>query len=162
MELDKRFYSTQKVGGFDTNNILNNDIFIKKSTKFNLSFKLQNIEIIDGFEIMKLIFSNNIIARIMKYTNDNSQAVAIFDLVDDNKKEIILKTNTEYIGGLGIADIFLRLGYITQWEIPVLIKLLRGFIFGDIDIFKKMITKYNLKISKDAEWYLKSELGLDI
>ena len=66
----------------------------------------------------------------MKYTNDNAQSVAVFDLVDDNKKEIILKTNTEYVGGLGIADIFLRLGYITQWEIPVLIKLLRGFIFG--------------------------------
>lgn len=41
-------------------------------------------------------------------------------------EEIILKTNTEYVGGLGIADIFLRLGYITQWGFPVLIKLLRG------------------------------------
>lgn len=163
MESDKKFLTNQKVGGYGIANLLNNNTFItKKNHIVNLSFKLKNLIVYEDTEIMLLEFFNGIIVRVMKYDNDDSQPVATFDLVNDETKEILMKADKEYIGGLGIADIFFRMKYITQWEIPVLTKLCRGFVLGDVDVIKLLIKDYHLRISKESEWYLKNTLGLDL
>jgi len=148
--------------GFGVYNLLNQDnAFIPISSRVvTLSFELNDIEEIDGTEILKLLFFNGLTVRIMKYFNDKEQAVAIFDIVEENKKILVAKIDREFVRGIGIAEIFYDLKMITQWEIPILLKLCVGFVHGDIDTYRTLIKEYHLKISKNSEWYLRMKLGL--
>jgi len=139
--------------GFDLNNLFDN----KKTP--SLSFIIKDIEVLDNNEILKLLFFNGLVVRIMKFKKHNNKACATFDIVDDEKKVILLKTDKVFIGGLGIAEIFYKMNYITQWEIPIMIMLCRGFVFGDVDVIKNLIKNYYLKISKENEWRLKDKIG---
>jgi len=152
----------QKVAGYSTNNLFNNNVFITRqiSKKTSLSFKIYDIEITNSMEILKISFNNDLVARLMKFTDEHDRACATFDLVDESKKIILLKTTKIFIGAIGISDIFYAMNYITQWEIPIFTKLCRGFIFGDKDCIRGLITKYNLKIEDKNEYRLKDHLGL--
>lgn len=141
--------------GFDLNNLFSN-----KKKNISLSFKIKDIDDSNDMEVLKLEFFNDLVVRIMKFNNNEGKASATFDIVDDEKKEILIKTNKIFVGGLGIAELFYKLNYITQWEIPIIIRLCRGFVFGDLDSIKDLIENYYLKISKQNEWKLKDKLGL--
>ena len=112
--------------------------------------------------MLKLVFINNMLVRIIKYTDKDGHPVATFDVVNEAKKTIILNTRKEFIGGLGIAEIFYKIKYITQWEIPILLKLCRGFVMGDTDVIHNLITNFYLKISEENVWHLKNKLGLKL
>ena len=158
----KKQTTDQKMGGYGIGNLLNNELFVtSKSKVVTLSFEIQDIAEIDGNEILKLKFFNGLTVRIMKYENEENQSVATFDIVDEEKKEIITRGNKEYIRGLGISELFYGMNMITQWEIPVLTHLCLGFIHGDAEIIKDLIKNYHLKFSKKAEWYLKMKLGIE-
>jgi hypothetical protein len=158
----KQQTTDQKVGGFGVGNLLNNTSFISSKSKVvTLSFDIRDIVEIDDSEILKLNFSNGFTVRIMKYDNELNQAVATFDIVDEEKREIITKSNKEYIRGLGISDTFYGMNMITQWEIPILTKLCLGFVHGDVEAIKDLIKNYHVKIDKKAEWNLRMKLGLD-
>jgi hypothetical protein len=84
----------------------------------------------------------------------------VFDLVDEDKKEIVLASSKEFVSAFGMDDYFFKTGLITQWEIPVFNQLCRGFIFGDSESFLNLVNVYNLKFQKDVEWKLKILLGI--
>ena len=89
MEQDK-FNNPQQVGGADIANLLNNTNFISQKNKQpRLTFSLNNIVKINSSEILKLEFSNKKIIRLMK-SLDGLTPVISFDIVDDEKKEIII------------------------------------------------------------------------
>lgn len=164
MDLDlSKLKETRTVGGYDLNNLLNSKTFFAEKDKSpRLSFRLHDIVMINDSEILKIKLSNGIVVRMMKFKNAESFPCATFDLVNEETKEIISKSDKVFVGGLGIADLFFKKHWITQWEVPIMIKLCRGFVLGDKEIFRILITDYNLKISKDADWYLRNELGLKI
>lgn len=147
---------TNSIIGFDLNNLLSNKN--KKTPK--LSFIIKDIEEHIESEILKLLFFNNYVVRIMKFNDREGKACATFDIVDEEKKVILIKTEKIFVGGLGIAEIFYKMNYITQWEIPIMIMLCRGFVFGDVDTIQNLMKNYYLKISKENEWKLKDKLGL--
>ncbi len=159
MEQDK-FITNQQVGGADIANLLSNHTFItQKNKQPSLSFSLNNILNIKGDEILKIELNNTLIIRLMKDTYE-SIPVITFDIVDDEKKEIIIKSDKLFSGGIGIAELLFKHKFITQWEIPIFTKITRCFLFGDKDELRKIIEKYNLKINQDAWWHLKNELGI--
>lgn len=152
----------QKVGGYGVTNLIDSDIFLSKNDKVvNLSFEIKDIVEIDKSEILKLLFFNGLTVRIMKYENEKNQSVATFDVIDEKKKEIVAKSNKEFVRGLGISEFFYSVNMITQWEILVLTRLCLGFIHGDTDILKDLIKNHHLKFSKESEWYLKMKLGVE-
>jgi hypothetical protein len=154
--------TNENIGGYNLANLLNTSIgSYNKNKVVTLSFKIHDIIHIDNTEIMKLIFFNGITVRLMKYANDDNNPVATFDLIDEEKKEILTKSDKEYIGGLGLADTFFKMNYITQWEIPTFTTLCRSFVLGDVETIKDLISHHHLKFSKESEWHLKNELGID-
>lgn len=159
MEQDK-FNTNQQVGGADIANLLSNNNFItQKNKQPTLSFSLNNILTINGSEILKLELSNTLIIRLMKDLYESTPVIT-FDIVDDKKKEIVIKSDAFFSGGIGISELLFKYKFITQWEIPIFTKICRCFLFGDIDELRKIIEKYNLKINQDAWWHLKNELGI--
>lgn len=167
-KIDKRFLpQTQKVGGYDISDLLGSDVFMSPKIRTpKLSFEIKDIININGSEILKITMtkfgSGTLTVRVMKYRNDDGKPAATFDVVDEEKKEIIIKADKEYIGGLGMEKFFFQYGMINQWEIPIFLKLCRGFVLGDQEIFRILVQEYNLKFSKDAEWNLKNRLGIPL
>lgn len=160
---DKRFYTDQKVGGYNVGNIFDNNLFITKKRKvINLSFEINDIvETQNNSEILKLLFFNSFTVRIMKFQNSKGSPSSTFDIVDELNKIILLKTEREFIGGLGIAELFYKMDFLTQWEVPIFAKLCRAFVLGDPEAIRNLMKDYHVKISKNTEWNLKIKLGLD-
>jgi len=159
----KDMKSNQRVGGYDVVNFFDDTVFMsKRNKKPELSFIIKDIVVVDGNEILKLLFlkKNGLVARIMKYTNEDQKPCMVFDLVDEDKKEIVLASSKEFVSAFGMDDYFFKTGLITQWEIPVFNQLCRGFIFGDSESFLNLVNVYNLKFQKDVEWKLKILLGI--
>lgn len=157
---DKFNDMSQKVGGIDIANLLTNTSFIsKKNNQPKLSFALNNIITIDGSEILKIELQNKNIVRLMKVLENNVPSIT-FDIVDDVKKEIVIKSNKLFSGAIGVSELLFTHGFITQWEIPIFTKICRCYLFGDTDTLRDLIEKYNLKINQDAWWHLKTTLGI--
>ncbi len=157
MSLDK-FHSTQKVGGFDISNILDPAFFAKKNKSPVLSFEVENIEIINDAELLKVRLKNSLLIRFMKITTENNQPALIFDIIDTSLNEILFKSYTPYIGGLGISNLMYRHEWITQWEATPFTLLCRSFVFGDIAGLTNLVKEFNLKFSKDADWFVKNHI----
>ncbi len=160
--IDKNLYPRQKVAGYGIGNLLSDGNFIATHKNPTLSFRIYDILMIDSDEIMKLEFPKikNAIVRLMKYTNDESQPVAVFDIINTETKQIVLTSDKEYIGGLGLEHFFYEAEMITQWEIPILSKLCRSFVMGDIETIKLLMNEYYLKFSDDNAVKLKNSLGI--
>ena len=156
------FVSGKDVGGYTLDNILSPTRFMSKNKNVTLSFLLHDITIVDGDEIMKLILTKipHIIIRIMKYTNTAGFPTAIFDIIDIKSKKILLESNKEFVGGLGMDTYFYNGGIITQWEIPIFTKLCRAFVFGDIETIVMLHNEYHLKFDENNESRLKNILGI--
>jgi len=158
---DKLNPMNNKVGGYDVANLFSGNTFFSNKNKVpTFSFKIQDIAEIQGDEILKLKFSNTALVRVMKYANENNQPIAIFDIVDEEKKQIVVNTDKEFIGGLGISPILYEMNFITQWEIPILEKLFRAFVLGDPEALRVLIKDYHVEISSESEWRLRHKLGL--
>ena len=150
-----------KIGGFDLANLFGGAPFISsKSKSTTLSFEINDIIEHNGGEILKLLFFNDLTARLIKYNNAKGMPCVSFDIVDESTKDILLKTDKDFIGGLGIAAAFYELNFITQWEIPLLERLCRSFVLGDIETIRDLVMTKHLRISRDAEWRLRLKLGL--
>lgn len=150
----------QSYVGFDLNNLFDRGAFSKKNT-VKLSFLINNIEMINDTEILKIGMIDNKMIRLIKFNDEEDRPSSSFDLIDESKKQIILKTDRSFVGGLGIAEIFYELNYITQWEIPIFIKLCRAFVLGDIETIRLLVTNFNLQFSNENKWYLKDKLGIE-
>jgi hypothetical protein len=147
--------------GYDVVNLLNDDVFFTgKSKTVRLSFKLLDIAQIGDDEIMKVLFFDRFIMRVMKFTDSLDRASSTFDVVDSEDNSIVLKTSREYVGGTEIAIQALKVELITQWEIPILTKLCRAFVLGDAEIIKKLVLHHHLVICKENESKLKYLFGL--
>lgn len=156
------YVSKQPIGGFDTANLLFGDTLISKKNTVRLSFEIFDILQLNDEEILKISFvkHNGLITRVMKYTTDDGKPAITFDMVDDIKKEIIMTSDKEYIGAIGIEGFFFKSNLITQWEIPIFLKLCRAFLLGDTQTFHTLITQFHLRFSKESESRLKSILGI--
>jgi|688.fasta_scaffold291333_3 hypothetical protein len=152
----------QVSSGYDIGNLsTQNKSFIKSKTKNPLSFKIKDIETVgNSSEILKVLFSNGLVARIIKFTDKENRASSSFDIVDELKKEILVNTDKSFTGGTGIAESLFKINFISQWEVPIFTKLCRGFILGDPESIKKLMFDYNLKITEDTEWKIKEIIGV--
>lgn len=159
---EKALGANQKVAGYTVNNLTDGNIFITKkiSNISNLSFKLYDIEMKNGSEIMKIVFKNGAVIRVIKFMDEAERASAVFDIVDEINKIIVMKSQKTYVGGIGIADMLYGLNFITQWEIPILTILCRGFVLGDRESIRNLIKLYSLKIEMNNEYRLKEYLGI--
>jgi hypothetical protein len=170
MEQDKSNIFSPKdnrVGGADLFNLLSSNNFMSSKNKVvNLSFEIKDIVIIEDSEILKLTLTKygngRLVVRIMKYLDDQDRPSATFDIIDEENKTIVLSSDQDYVGGLGIEKYFHKIGIITQWEIPIFTKLCRGFVLGDHEVFQLLVKDYYLKFSKESERYLKNRLGIPL
>lgn len=154
--------SKQQVGGYQVNNLLSSNLFMTRNKNIILSFEINDIVSVDGEEIMKLAFPRlpGIVVRVMKYMNEELQPVAIFDVVNLQTKEVLLTHDKEFIGGAGIEHLFYQSEMITQWEIPILLKLCRAFVLGDVETIEHLIKDYYLKFSDESAVRLTNKLGI--
>lgn len=152
----------QKIVGFDLVNLLEKNTFISRRLNIvNLSFEINDIVSIAGNEIMKVRFhQQGIIMRMMKYKDSDDRPVATFDLVDESSKSIKFVSDGEFIGGIGMEEFFYQTDMITQWEIPIFLKMCRGFVLGDVETFQNLVENYHLKFSRENAWHLKNILGI--
>jgi len=155
-----KFSTITSVGGYSTHNLSDKKIFFaKEKKKIRLSFKLYSISSIDGSEILKFELGNGNICRFMRFIDpDNSIPSLTFDIVDIEKKEIILKAGKVFNYAAGIGGFLLSHNFITQWEIMPMDKIARSFVLGDRESFLSLIDEFNIKLSQEAAWYIKNEL----
>lgn len=146
-------YSTQSLSE-------NNFIFTPKNNKPKPSFRIEEIVVVSGSEIMKLLLGNGLICRIMKYTNDDEHKTPMvtFDLVNMEKKSIDFKAPRGFPNGVGLSILLVEYNQITQWEIAAMDFLCRSFLFGLQAEFKKTIETFNIKISQQVEWFIKNKM----
>ena len=146
-------YSTQPLSE-------NNFVFTPINNKPKPSFRLEAIDVIQTSEIMKLRLGNNLICRIMKYTEDdeNETPMVTFDLVDVERKSIDYKAAKGFPNGVGLGAMLVEYNQITQWEVVVIDLLCRAFLFGIQSDFKKTIEDFNIKVSEQADWFIKNKL----
>ncbi len=157
MESNK-FSSSQEVGGYSTQNLTDTSIFFANPDKqIKLSFKIDNIELIEDSEIMKIKLSSSLIVRLMKYS-DGDQVALIFDIVDDVKKEIVNKVDKLFYGGIGVGGFLMKHSFLPQWEVLPFDKISRAFVMGDKAAFTEATNHYNIKLSQSADWYIRNEL----
>lgn len=154
---DEKLGAFQKIGGYNSQNFSSN-IFISSNNTPTLSFKIFDIVVYGEKEILKIIFNNNLIMRLLKF-DENGIASSTFDIVNEETKSIILKTDKHFNGGIGIAENFFDLKIISQWEVPILELICRGFVLGDKSAIKNIIKKYGLKIADQNLYKVKDQLG---
>lgn len=166
MEQDKNtkghHISNQKVGGYQVGNLLSSDQFLTQNKVPRLSFDIFDITTVENKEILKLKFPKikNLMVRFMKYNNADGYPTLVFDMVDTEKKTIVLDADKEFIGGIGTGGIFFDMNIITQWEISIFEKLCRSFLLGDIETIKTLMTDYYLKFSDENAVKLRNSLGI--
>jgi hypothetical protein len=148
------------IGGYTPIDFSSPAFFAKKENKPHLSFKLVDIVNINGKEILKFHLKLiDKICRIMRYKDEKTgRPSVIFDIVDEEKKEIIFKSNKGFLMASQIGAYMVELGFINQWEIPPFELLTRAFLLGDKDTFLELANKYNLKMSLKAKNYIEFEL----
>jgi len=146
-------YSTQALGE-------NNFVFTSPERKSKPSFNINEITEIENSEILKINLGSGLLCRIMKYTNnDEAQTPMLtFDLVNMEEKSITFKSPKGFPNGVGLAGFLLDYNQITQWEIPPMELLCRAFIFGIQTDFKSVIEEFNIKVSQQADWFIKNKL----
>jgi len=154
-----KFSLAKEVGGYTTHNLSDNKIFFASKKKIKLSFSLQQISIVNSSEIMKLKLFSNLICRIMKYMDHESmQPALVIDIVDEEKKEIVAKAAKIFYNAAGVGGFMFSHGYITQWEIVPFDRICRSFMLGDKTAFLLDIKEFNLRVSQEADWYIKNNL----
>ena len=158
---EKELGAYQKVLGYDVNNFSNTMFLTQKSKAWDLSFKIFDIVETGEYEIMVLLLYNGLHVRLSKFNDENGMASSTFDIVDEQKKKIIMNTDMEFVSGVGIAESFFDMNIITQWEIPILMKLCRAYILGDKYAIHELIKNYNLKIATTHEHKVKDILKVE-
>jgi hypothetical protein len=150
----------QNIGGLDLKNLSDSSsIFIsdKKTTK--MSYRLHDLVVINGYELMKLKLKSELVCRISKYIDTASnQPTLNIDLVDEEKKEIIYTTDEKFYNGVGLSAFLATYGLIGQWEIVPTDKLCRSYLLGDKSTLLETLNTYNIKISKSADWHIRNEM----
>lgn len=149
-----------KIGGYNTAKLSEDNFFASKTKEAKLSFKLIDIVEINNSEIMKFKLNRiNKVARIMKFFDEETkQPTLMFDIVDEEKKEISLKSNKMFYYASGLGSFFASHDFITQWEVAPFEKICRAFLLGDKHNFLELIDEFNLKMTISAEHYIKHEL----
>jgi hypothetical protein len=156
--LNKSNYSN--LGGYGVNNLLNGDAFFaKENKKPKPSFKIMDISIIENSEILKLSLGSGYLCRIMKtIDNISNQPATTFDLVNLEKKSIEFKANKLFINSIGLGGNLFQNNQLTQWEAGIVDLIGRAFLYGDKELFLNLINENNIKVSKDADWFIKNEM----
>ena len=151
------------VGGFNIHNLNDNNVFFTtQNKKIKLSFKIDNIHLVNDSEIMNIIstFTNQkLIIRLMKFHDEESdQPSLVIDTVDPVSQEIKFKADKIFYSGVGLGSFLASHGLITQWEIIPIDKICRSFVLGDSTSFINLIDEFNIKLSEGAHFYIKNEL----
>lgn len=148
------------LGGYDIKNMSDPSvIFVSKDKIAKMSYRLHDIEIINGSEILKLKLRTGLICRIMKFVDEASnQPSLMIDIVNEENKTIVYKTDEIYYNGMGVGGSLVINELIGQWEIVPTDNLCRSFLFGDKLFLLKTLDEYNIKISRSADWYIRNEM----
>ncbi|RLC46962.1 MAG: hypothetical protein DRH57_04985 [Candidatus Cloacimonadota bacterium] len=150
----------QNVGGLDLKNLSDSSsIFVSDKKSIKMSYRLHDLLVVDGFELMKLKLKSSLVCRIGKYIDEESgQPTLRIDLVDEEKKEIVYTTNEKFYNGIGLSAFLVTYGLIGQWEIVPTDKLCRSYLLGDKNSLLETLDTYNIKISKSADWHIRNEM----
>ena len=153
--------NSEKYGGFDVGEINKKEaLFVSDKRTAKMSYRIHDLDYIGGSEILKLSLKDNgNICRIMKFVDSVSEQPALmFDIVNDERKEIVFKSKGIYYNAMGISAVLAINNLITQWEVVPTDLICRSFLFGDRNTFLDTIEKYNIKISRGADWHIRNEL----
>jgi hypothetical protein len=149
-----------QIGGFDLKKLSDpSAIFVSDKKIAKLSFRIHDIDFSNNDEILKLKLKNENICRIMKFIDTTTnQPSLMFDIVNDTKKIIISKSNEIFYNGHGLGGALVINQIVGQWEVVPIDKLCRAFLFGDKNSLFEILDEYNIKISREADWYIRNEM----
>jgi len=147
-----------QIGGYDTHNLSDNSVFFaSKQKKSKISFIIHNIVIINDSEIFKILLKNKFIIRIMKFKDEETQQPSlVIDFVDTISNQIKFKPDKIFYNGVGVGGFLFELNYISQWEIPIVDKLLRSFVIGSKEDFLEVINTYNLFLNSETQLFIET------
>ena len=150
----------QNIGGLDLKNLSDtSSIFVSDKKTVKMSYRLHDLVVVNGFELMKLKLKSGLVCRIGKYLDTESgQPVLSMDLVDEVKKTIVYKIEEKFYNGIGLSAFLVTYELIGQWEIVPTDKLCRAYILGDKTTLLETLDTYNIKISKSADWHIRNEM----
>jgi len=121
---------------------------LKNENKF--SFYIHSFKIINGNEIMNLIFKNKFFGRFMKF-NYKGMAYIKFDIQGEN---YLLNPDEIFATGQGISAILFEEGLVTQWELIKIDLFLHLFSRGFLSEFLDFISDNKIKLTQEAKNYL--------
>jgi len=150
----------QNIGGLDLKNLSDtSSVFVSDKNTIKMSYRLHDLIVVDGFEIMKIKLKSTLVCRIGKFIDTVSgQPTLSMDLVDEDKKEIVYTTDEKFYNGIGLSGFLVTYGLIGQWEIVPTDKLCRSYLLGDKTSLLETLDTYNIKISKSADWHIRNEM----
>ena len=150
----------QNIDGLDFKKLSDSSsIFVSDKKTINMSYRLHDLVVINGSELMKLKLKSKLVCRINKFVDEESGQPSLqFDLVDEEKKEIVYTVAEKFYNGIGLSGFLVTYGLIGQWEIVPTDKLCRSFLFGDKNSLLETLDTYNIKVSKSADWHIRNEM----